>query len=97
MKIPKNFVPFEEHEPSMRLLNEGKALSVIMMFDDLEEPRQKKNYMGMLGFEKESNVMFCTILSEIGNMLGHYVVVGNHGKMVCGLHGDIFYVEVEDE
>lgn len=36
-------------------------------------------------------------LGEITNMPGHYVIVGKNGKVVYGLHSDIFQELSEDE
>jgi hypothetical protein len=30
-------------------------------------------------------------------MPGHYVVIGKNNQIVSGLHGDIFYIEDEEE
>lgn len=86
---------FEESKKAMKLLKKGYALSVIMNVDDFEKFHQK-NYKNMLGFgEDYKNTMHCTILSEIGNMQGHYVVLGRN-EIVPGLHGDIFYIDPDD-
>ena len=88
-----DYIPFEESPEAMHLLRSGFSLSVRVMIDREYEDRHRKNYLKMLGYDKELNYMTATILSEIGNMPGHYVVVGNQGSIVTGLHGDIFFVD----
>ena len=70
-------------------------------FVSANESHHADNYLRMLGFvdtnnkPKATNYMFCTILGELFNMPGHYVVVGNN-KVISGLHSDIFYIERDE-
>lgn len=58
----------------------------------------KKNYIEMLGLKhKKGNIndityRSVTIMGEITNMRGHYLVVGQNGKVISGLHSDLFWV-----
>lgn len=88
-------IPFEEQKKLVKAAKKGVAVSVFLNVDDLE-PRMQRNYYAMLGFNGNETWKTCTILSEITNMLGHYVVVGKNNQIVCGLHGDIFYIEDEE-
>lgn len=89
-------LPFENQEELVEAASKGIAVSVYLNVDDFEAQYQK-NYLSMLGFTGREKYKICTILSEIINMPGHYVVIGRDNTMVCGLHGDIFYVEDEDD
>lgn len=89
-------VSLSEHDRALRALRQGIAVSVICDADDYDA-HHRDNYYRMLGFSPKSKTKICTILSELGNMPNHYVVVGAGGRMVCGLHSDIFYVDTEDE
>ncbi len=92
-----NLIPFEECPEAIAILSSGKALSVQFVFDD-DGPYKgyKDYYFDILGYDKNQELHIATIIAEIGNMPGHYVVVGNQGKTVCGLHGDLFHVDTED-
>ena len=89
-------VPLGEHKKALRALEKGIAVSVICNADDYEK-HHRDNYYNMLGFTYKTKTKTCTILSEISNMANHYVVVGAGGNMVCGLHSDIFYVDVDED
>lgn len=89
-------IPLGEHIHAMSALRKGLAVSVICNADDFEA-HHRDNYYRMLGFSLKTKVKSCTILSEIANMPHHYVVVGAGGRIVTGLHDDIFYVDEEDE
>ncbi len=96
-----NLIPFEESEQAMSMLAEGKALSVQFVFDDNGPYKgYKKYYYDLLGFDFDDRInpsfYIATILSEIGNMPKHYVVVGGDGKVTAGLHGDLFYIDVDE-
>lgn len=95
-KVTEKLVPFEESEKALALLAEGKAITVEFVFDD-DGPYKdyKEYYYDLLGYSLDAELCLATVLSEIGNMPGHYVVVGN-GKIACGLHGDLFYVDTEE-
>jgi hypothetical protein len=87
---------FETQQELVDAASKGIAVQVILNVDDFE-PHHQKNYLTSLGFTGKEKYKFCTILSEIHNMPGHYVVVGKHNQVVCGLHSDIFYIEDEEE
>ena len=87
-------LPFENQKELVKAASKGIAVSVFLNVDDYE-PRDQRNYLTMLGFTGKEKWKSCTILSEIVNMPGHYVVVGRNNQIVCGLHGDIFYIEDE--
>lgn len=93
-----NLIPFEESEKALAILKEGKALTVQFIFDDNGPYKDYKDYYyDILGYEQQGyDFYIATIIAEIGNMPGHYVVVGGNGKTVSGLHGDLFYVDIED-
>lgn len=95
-----NLIPFEECAEAMDILNSGKSLTTFFVFDDNGPYKDYKDYYyDILGYdqgEDEDELHVATILSEIGNMPGHYVVVGARGKTVSGLHGDMFYIDLED-
>jgi hypothetical protein len=88
-------LPFESQAELVEAANKGVAVSVILNVEDFE-PHFQRNYLAMLGFHGKEKHKICTILSEIANMPGHYVVVGKNNQIACGLHGDIFYVEEEE-
>jgi hypothetical protein len=89
-------VPLCKHERALSALRKGIAVSVICDADDYDA-HYRDNYYRMLGFSVKTKTKTCTILSEVANMPNHYVVVGAGGRMVCGLHSDIFYIDVEDD
>ena len=89
-------VPLDNHEKALRALRQGIAVSVICDADDYDK-HHRDNYYRMLGFSLKTKTKTCTILSELANMPNHYVVVGAGGRMVCGLHSDIFFIDDEDE
>jgi len=88
-------LPFEEQIELVEAASNGIAVSVFLYVEDYEEQYQR-NYLAMLGFNGKEKWKICTILSEIKNMPGHYVVVGKNNQIVSGLHGDIFYIEDEE-
>ena len=94
-----NLIPFEKCDEAVAILNDGKALATFFIFDDNGPYKDYKDYYyDLLGFsqgEKPNELHCATILSEIGNMPGHYVVAGAH-KIANGLHGDMFYVDLDD-
>lgn len=87
--------PFEDQPDLLDAASKGIAVQVIVNADDYED-HYRKNYYNMLGFSGKEKYKYCTILSEIANMPGHYVVVGKQNQIVAGLHGDIFYTEIEE-
>lgn len=89
-------VPLCKHDRALNALRKGISVSVICDADDYDK-HYRDNYYRMLGFSLKTKTKSCTILSEIGNMPNHYVVVGAGGRIVDGLHGDIFYIDTEDE
>lgn len=93
-------VPFEECKEAVAILSSGKALTTFFVFDDDGPYKDYKDYYyDILGYDQgegENELHCATIIAEIGNMPGHYVVVGGRGKTVCGLHGDLFHVDTED-
>ena len=95
-------IPFEQSEKALAILAEGKALAVEFIFDDtnLALADYKDSYYDQLGYKNDPRMkdipLTATILSEIGNMPGHYVVAAGAGKIICGLHGDFFYVDEDD-
>ena len=96
-----NLIPFEQCPEAMDILNSGKALTVHFVFDDNGPYKGYKDYYyDLLGFKFDERInpafYLATILCEIGNMPGHYVVLGGGGKVVSGLHGDLFHVDLED-
>jgi len=88
-------IPFEDCEQLVEKAHNGIAVRVLLDVSDFESHHQK-NYLTMLGFTGREKLKFCTILSEIANMPGHYVVIGKQNQIVSGLHGDIFYIEEEE-
>lgn len=94
-----SLIPFEECPEALAILSEGKALSVQFVWDDNGPYKDYKDYYyDLLGFtqgEGPDELHCAVILSEIGNMPGHYIVAGAH-KIASGLHGDLFYVDTED-
>lgn len=95
-----NLIPFEESPEAMAILNSGKSLTVHFVFDDNGPYKGYKDYYyELLGYKYDERInpafYLATILSEIGNMPGHYVVLGS-GKIASGLHGDLFHVDVEE-
>ncbi len=89
-------IPFEESEKALAILESGKAITVEFVFDENGPYKDYVDYYyDILGYKQGQDLYIATILSEIGNMPGHYVVVGN-GKIVCGLHGDLFHVDVDE-
>jgi hypothetical protein len=88
-------LPFDDQLELVEAAANGIAVSVFLNVDDYEAQYQK-NYFAMLGFNGKEKWKTCTILSEIKNMPGHYVAVGKNNQIVCGLHGDIFYIEDEE-
>jgi len=95
-----NLVPFDECEEALAMLESGKAVSVRFVWDGNGPYKDYVDYYyDILGFtqgEGPDELHIATILSEIGNMPGHYVVVGAKGQIVSGLHGDMFYVDMEE-
>ena len=95
-------VPFEESPEAMDILNNGKALTVHFVFDpDGPYKGYEDYYYELLGFTIPTDRNFpglfiATIICEIGNMPQHYAVVGQNGKTITGLHGDLFHVDVEE-
>lgn len=91
-------VPLLEHKASVEALSKGIAVSVFVDVSDYEK-QYADNYLRLLGYDPDKKWAYtsATLLSEISNMRGHYVVVGAGGVVVPGLHGDIFYVDIEDE
>jgi len=93
-------IPMDDHTNALKAARHGIPFRVILDVEDFYkhgEDNHADNYLRMLGFKREDKYKFCTILGELANMQGHYVVVGNNGCIVSGLHGDIFYVDDEDE
>jgi hypothetical protein len=88
-------VQFERSEKAMALLTAGKALMVQVEFRNNETYSDMKHVLAQLGYDTGRDFYPATILFGIGNMPGHYVVAANN-KIVCGLHGDIFYIDEED-
>ena len=88
-------LPFKKQIELVEAASNGIAVSVFLYVEDYEEHYQK-NYLAMLGFDGDEKWKICTILSEIKNMPWHYVVIGKNNQIVCGLHGDIFYIEDEE-
>lgn len=93
-----NLIPFEECEQAMDMLNAGKALTTLFVFDDDGPYKDYKDYYyDILGYEQEGHDYYiATVITEIGNMPGHYVVVGGNGKTVSGLHGDLFHIDLDE-
>jgi len=90
-------IPFEESPEAMALLKSGKALTTFFVFDDDGPYKDYKDYyFDILGYEEDVGFHLATIIAEIGNMPGHFVVVGGNGKTISGLHGDLFHVDVEE-
>lgn len=93
-------ISFEESEKAMSLLAAGKALTVEFVFDDNGPYKDYKDYYyDLLGYSQDPQnkaPRIATILSEIGNMPEHYVVVGQNGKVISGLHGDLFHIDVDE-
>jgi len=94
-------IPFEQSPEAMDLLNRGYALTTFFVFDDDGPYKDYKDYYyDILGYtipkEGDDELVIATVLQEIGNMPGHFVVVGAHHKVVTGLHGDMFHVDVEE-
>lgn len=90
-------VPFEECEAALDCLKNGQAIAVEINLEGFEK-YYRDCYLRQLGYDPELKRKYtptATVLQEIGNMPGHYVVIG-HNEIVCGLHGDIFYVDPED-
>lgn len=87
-------IPFLDSK-FVKLASKGVAVRVYLNADAYEN-HYRNQYYRMLGFDGTEEVKICTILSEIANMPGHYVVVGKLGKIVDGLHGDIFTVDLEE-
>ena len=98
--IMKNLIPFEKSEKALAILNDGKALSTYFIFDDNGPYKEyKEYYYKLVGFDQNEDpdeLHLATIIAEIGNMPEHYVVVGAKGKIVSGLHGDMFYIDTEE-
>ena len=94
-----NLVPFEECQEALDILSSGKALSVRFVWDsDGPYKDYKDYYYDLLGYtqgEGPDELHFAAIISEIGNMPGHYVVAGAH-RIATGLHGDLFYVDLDE-
>lgn len=88
-------IPFDDVPAMVEKAKNGIAVQVIVNADDYEA-HFRDNYYRMLGFTGKEKFKFCTILSEIANMPGHYVVIGNNSQIVPGLHSDIFYIDYED-
>lgn len=93
-----NLIPFEDSSEAIAVLSSGKALIVEFVFDDDGPYKKYKDYyFDLLGYDQKSDAIYsATILSEIGNMPGHYMVVGGNGKVICGLHGDLFHVDLDE-
>lgn len=92
-------IPFCEHPRAYSAAKKGIPVMVVLDVEDFYENHEEhhaNNYLRMLGFERDSKHKSCTILGELANMPNHYVVVGNNGTIVSGLHGDIFYVRDDD-
>lgn len=87
-----DLIPLDDSPQALELLSKGIPVSVICYADNYDK-HDRDNYYAMLGFSFKTRTKICTILSEIGNMRNHYVVVGNGGTIVCGLHSDIFYID----
>ena len=90
-------IPFESQPDLVEAVKNGIAVQVILKVDQQYEKSHRDHYHNCLGFDGSEHWKFCTILSEIKNMPGHYVVVGSGNKIVSGLHGDIFYIDEEDK
>lgn len=52
------------------------------------------HYTDLLGIE-QGMTLLC--LGEISNMKGHYAVVTRNGRIVFGLHPDLFRLPTDDE
>jgi len=92
-------LPFLDQEDLVEAASKGIAVQVLLDVDDFykhNEGHHADNYLRMLGFTGKEKYKFCTILSEIANMPGHYVVIGKQNQIAAGLHGDIFYTEEEE-
>lgn len=89
-------LPFLDQDDLVDSASKGIAVRVLLDVSDFESHFQK-NYLAMLGFTGREKYKFCTILSELANMPGHYVVIGKQNQIAAGLHGDIFYIEDEEE
>jgi hypothetical protein len=85
-------IPFKNCPKLMAKVEQGIAVQVLLDVSDFESHYQK-SYLAMLGFTGKERYKFCTILSEIANMPGHYVVIGKQNQIAAGIHSDIFYLE----
>lgn len=91
---------FQDDPRYVDLAKRGIPFRVILDVEDFykhNEGHHADNYLNMLGFKRGDKYKFCMILGELANMKGHYVVVGKTGQIVSGLHGDIFYLDEDDE
>lgn len=97
----RELILFEDCPEAMDILNSGKSLTTFFIFDKNGPYKDYEDYYyDILGYtipkEGDNELHIATVLSEIGNMPGHFVVVGAHHKVVTGLHGDMFYVDLEE-
>jgi hypothetical protein len=96
------FECFEKSDYAKNLLARGYAVQVYLDPEKTFEKNYRDTYAEMLGYEPNRKgelpeFMLCYITQEIGNMQGHYIVAGFSGPVVYGLHGDQFYIEVEED
>lgn len=86
-----NLIPFDESVYS-KDVSYGRAVQVYF-----ESSEDDEHICELLGFSpKDRYLKPCVILSEIINMPGHYVVLGKNDKLVSGIHGNVFYVDIEE-
>jgi len=94
------FRPISEEKQLLEALSKGVAVTAFLLPENLfgEDSDHTIGYYQMFDIAPDANIFQkrVTILSEIANMGGHYVVVSSMGKIVSGLHIDIFYVEDEE-
>lgn len=88
------FIPLIESTAVMKELRKGHLVAAFLNAEhwgDYEE-----YYNDLFGFTEGDVVKPVTLLGELINQPGHFAAVGKNGKVVSGVHSDIFEVEIDD-
>lgn len=87
-------VPLIESSALLKELRKGHIVAAYLNAEHYGE--YEAYYNELFGFSDEQIHKPVTLLGEIVNQPGHVVAVGKNGKVVSGVHTDIFDVEIDD-
>lgn len=91
-----NLIPFESCPDLINAASNGIAVSFILNVDDYELEYQA-NYYELLEYKSYEKWKSYTILSDIVNMPGHYLMLGKSNRLVSELHEGMIYIDKKDQ